>query len=312
MKKILLFLVTFVAALTLVGCTTEAEESEAAADVESALTSLILTNIDEVAGDFELYTTLKNDVVCTWTSSNTDVITIEILDGVTSALVVQPDEETVVTLTATLFKDGESATKTFDVTVTAKIVMAAQTVKEVREELADDEAVYLEGVTVVAAMDGKGSYVADSTGLIYVFGFYSVATGTVINLTGEKSTFYGSPQIQNASYTSSTAAVTTVTPTAITVAEFAALDSDLVASYGYYAVTGTVVEDSGTYYIQDADGNEIVIYYGSPSDSLDVLENGDYVGKTVTINVLSYNYHSTDLIWRVFFAGTESDITVVA
>ncbi len=313
MKKLLLLLVAFATAFTLVACSTEDEVNEAAEHVASAQTSLILSNTDDVAGDFELYTTLKNDVLCSWVSSNTDVIVIEVLDGVTKALVTQPDVETKVTLTATLYKDGESVTKEFVITVAGKVVVeSGQTVKMVKEELADDEPIYLEGVTVIAAMDGKGSYVADSTGVIYVYGFYSVEAGTVINLSGIKDTYYGSPQISSASYTSSTAAKTTVTPTAITVTEFAALDSDLVASYGYYAVTVNLVlnDSDGYYYIQDADGNEIVIYYGSPSDSLAVLENGDYVGKTVTINVLSYNYHSTNLIWRVFFAGTASDITV--
>ncbi|MCA0970955.1 endonuclease/exonuclease/phosphatase family protein [Halobacillus litoralis] len=129
-------------------------------------------------------------VKISWKSSNSKVID---KDGTVTRPSADAEDETV-TLTATLKKGKERATKTFDVTVVKEVGQLSIAEARVLENDAD---VIISGT--ITAVDGKNLYVQDETAGIVVrdwSGEFAGEPGDVIEVQGTKGSFNGLDQVE--------------------------------------------------------------------------------------------------------------------
>jgi hypothetical protein len=276
-------------------------------------------------------------VTVTWASSHPLVIT-------TAGVVTRQEDNTTVTLTATLFLSNQTLTKEFEVVVIA--VVGALVVDDIAEAISistrgtivDRTYVEIKDVTVIGVTT-EGVVFADASGILFAYrgsnyAATDVVVGNVYNVKGVTESFFGSWQLSSQSgrpveFFASTGAVTVVTPTVATsvtdlLSNHAIPDGiDPHLTYQYYSVTARVrIQGTDRYDTilvdEDYDGpnfnttantttdkNFVVVYFPSNKAAFDAFD-----GEVVTVNILLYGYHSTRKIFTVLFIEKVADIEV--
>lgn len=174
------------------------------AKLQEAYNALLIPGVtDGVAADLNLPATVGQEgVKVSWKSSNPDVLSDE-------GVVFYPEEITIVTMTATLYIDGEeeTMTKEFELTVMVGVEpVFTGSIAELNEwgktvTLGDNHFVKVEGVTIVGRTK-DGFLVADETGILFVYTNSSpdatrFPVGRVIDLYGVYDVYFGSPQLKS-------------------------------------------------------------------------------------------------------------------
>lgn len=174
------------------------------AKLQEAYNALLIPGVtDGVAADLNLPATVGQEgVKVSWKSSNPDVLSDE-------GVVFYPEEITIVTMTATLYIDGEeeTMTKEFELTVMVGVEpVFTGSIAELNEwgktvTLGDNNFVKVEGVTIVGRTK-DGFLVADETGILFVYTQSSpdatrFPVGRVIDLYGVYDVYFGSPQLKS-------------------------------------------------------------------------------------------------------------------
>ncbi len=243
-------------------------------------------DLNNVTTDIKLtYSAYENKVQIVWTSSNTNVV-----DNYGN--IVRQDEDITVTLTATMTINQLTDTKEFIVIIKA---IETMTIKEVLESN-DDTNVVVRNIIVVS-ISKDGYYITDNTDIIFVYVGYSSITVQVNDkglVEGTRATYNNLKQIKNATFTTVSTEVATLTATSISMEDYYSSDMN-----GYYAITGTLISSTVLEY------NGLTIELSSNSLSLDLLTT--YIGKTITINLYSHIYKSS--IAYFYFNGTTLDIS---
>lgn len=233
----------------------EKSDAEKVAEAKAALT----LDVTSTGVSFKLPLVGENGATISWTSSNTDVITI---NG-ENADVTAPAADTPVTLTATIKIGDAQDTKEFPVTVTASIPEVDVTITQ---PAAGGTVEVKKGTDVIA--NGK------------------VQQGTVLTITATANAGYkvSAIKVNGEAITGNTYTITgaeadgkvaitveTVEIPAMTIAEFKASANNTQAR-----VTGIVTNiDSKATWIQDVDGNALYVYATGLKDVA--------VGKQVTL-----------------------------
>ena len=136
----------------------ELTDAEKVADAEGKVKALAE---NKVVGNLKLFTTTDFEgVSVVWESSNEELITAE------GKLVKYPVEDTKVELTATIKSGNETKEVKVEVTVAGLVKM---TIAEANKLFGDERAVWVEGKIVATYNKGKGSFIADETGVMYVY-----------------------------------------------------------------------------------------------------------------------------------------------
>lgn len=194
MKKALLLSVLAVATLTACGGTGNNEAKET---VEAALNEIILN--ETYNEDFTLTTSGLGGVTISWTSSDTEVISI---NGGEASVSRPTDEDASVTLTATATYEEYSQNKTFTVTVEQLEIGEYLSVEEAYALPVDESTKYnFRGVVtgfVYNASGRAGCLITDNTGTIYVFGSTmakQVEKGDDIFFAAERDDYFGAAQL---------------------------------------------------------------------------------------------------------------------
>jgi hypothetical protein len=174
------------------------------AKLQEAYNALLIPGVtDGVAADLNLPATVGQEgVKVSWKSSNPDVLSDE-------GVVFYPEEITIVTMTATLYIDGEeeTMTKEFELTVMVGVEpVFTGSIAELNEwgktvTLGDNNFVKVEGVTIVGRTK-DGFLVADETGILFVYTQSSpdatrFPVGRVIDLYGVYDVYFGAPQLKS-------------------------------------------------------------------------------------------------------------------
>jgi len=309
-KKLIALSLLLIGVFTLTACGPSKEEQEIKDLLEDAKSVLILPS-GIVNSDMDLLTSLANDVVVSWESSNTAVIAN---DG-TVTRPANGEGNATVTLTATLSLEGQEVEKEFEVIVAEEALSTEfQTVLALLDSTLGD-IVEFEGI-VNGLFDG-GYFLSDGTNSIGVYyGDYTstetIAIGDTVKVKGEYAKYNTLFQISNLTEETKVTAgdgTNPLTPTVKTVAEMLALDSTDATIHGkLYTVSG-FVELRGDYdnvYLVDGD-DAILIYYYSLDDSLAALEDNE--GLKITITTVYYTNHGTNGPMLVFDGG-EDDIAM--
>ncbi len=196
-KNLLLILLLALVSFIVVGCKNN--------DEAVALTKkLYIVNHTEIKGSFPLpkYVEGNKEAPVAWTSNNTELISIGEYpawdekfdhDLYVKATVVLPEEETVVTLTATVTFGDQVAKRDMQVTVVPNefTVVTAAGAKQV----AKDAKIQVNG-TVVMAGDA-GYIVKDDTGYIYAYlAKHGLKVGDKVQVRGLRDTYNFMPQIK--------------------------------------------------------------------------------------------------------------------
>jgi len=191
-----------IGAMTLSACGGDAAADKA--DVQAARDALLLT-ITEVTGDFWVPAEGRHETTITWVSDDTDhiVVTDETAEGKTKLSVTRPDfdaEDVWVTLTATITKNKESLSRSFDIKV----------LREPGEDMMVENiaAVYgvdhREPVGVIGIVSNivshRSLYIEDDSGGIAIYDFNQDLIGTAqvgdrVRVIGERDSFSGLIQI---------------------------------------------------------------------------------------------------------------------
>lgn len=193
MKKALLLSVLAVATLTACGGTGNNEAKET---VEAALNEITLN--ETYNEDFTLTTSGLGGVTISWTSSDTEVISI---NGGEATVNRPTDEDTSVTLTATATYEEYSQNKTFTVTVEQLEIGEYLSVEEAYALPVETTKHNFRGVVtgfVYNASGRAGCLITDNTGTIYVFGSTmakQVEKGDDIFFEAERDDYFGAAQL---------------------------------------------------------------------------------------------------------------------
>ena len=136
----------------------ELSDAEKVADAKAKALDLAA---EKVVSNLKLFTTTDYEgVTVAWVSSNEELIKA---DG---TLVASPAEDTEVKLTATI--TAGAVTETVEVTVTVAAVKK-MSIAEVNTLFGEEKVVYVEGKVVATYNKGKGSFIADETGVVYLY-----------------------------------------------------------------------------------------------------------------------------------------------
>ena len=136
----------------------ELSDAEKIADAKAKVLALAE---DKVIDDLKLFTATDYEgVSVAWTSSNEELIKA---DG---TLVVSPAVDTEVKLTAVI--TAGAASETVEVTVTVAAVKK-MSIAAVNALFGEENIVYVEGKIVASYNNGKGSFIADETGVAYLY-----------------------------------------------------------------------------------------------------------------------------------------------
>ena len=283
--------------------------------VEQALKALTLDSIQNE--NFELKVLGAGNVTITWTSSNTDVISI---DGA-SATVVRPGftgQNATVTLTATAISGTEQDSKEFTVTV-EKLEDESITVAEAKALELNDTS-YIRGIVTGycynKSEDGgfaAGFYVTDATGTIYVYGSQTaseVALGDEVYLKGTRAVYSNGMQMSSPDdvqiISQNNEADWTAVITDKTIADIQS-NIDVTnnnLSSNVYNLTVKIYKDSyGNYGLEDLNnsGKTLGVYLGgskgtAPEAYSTLLEA--YIGQIVNVKYVVNSTNSSGDKWR--------------
>ncbi len=250
--------------------------------------------------DYTLLTLTGAQTAVTYTSSNTEVATI---DGTTVTLVAAG--ETTITATAAEDETYNKGTASYTLTVNAAPVATSKTVTEIIA--LEDDAEFSAGESLVVAKYTRGVIVSDGTNAILVYNWEnnasstaSLAIGDKITFDGTKASYNGVPQVNpvsNINVVSQNNPVTYPAASNITSTfdDYAGTKADYITFSGVLAV-------SGSYYNITVDG--ATTHQGSISYPLDAsaLVNGRSVTVTGYYNGLSSSKYVNIIVTNVEIA----------
>ena len=262
-----------------------------------------------------------------WQSSNLDVLSH---DGVASDV----NEDTVVTLTATITLNDVSKTVTFEVTVKKSDRLTVSAARQIFTF--DDKTHFMWFSGIIIGFDKYGYFVADANTSIYVRDNKSnFNIGDEVEIKGTGKIFFGSDKT-SADYTQVTVQVDgqegvfsatklssnnplPLQPITLNVTDFTSVPKTIEGTknasfYGKLVkVSGKLVTaQSGGFtnlYIQDDQGNKVMIYYNSNSEALAKLNEA--LGFNVTLTVMPIDQTKSDG-WRLVFFDREGDFELNA
>jgi hypothetical protein len=312
--------------------------------LDDAKAVLLIANVgDGVSQNIVLPTTVTvvsgtdtYTVSVTWVASNTALIS-------NLGVVNRPEENTNVTLTATLSYSGETTTKTFDLVVLAATdTVLVDNIAEAIAISKDGNAVVknyvrINGVTVIG-ITGDGVVLADASGILFAYigsRLSTVVVGETYDVRGLTDRFFGSWQLSNSVATGQpvTFSDSDATPYFPTPVEIGSV-TEMMANhqipsaenpninYVYYRLTAKVrvqnaSDNYGTVFVNsDYAGGDIqtaantphstdgvIVYYHSNKAAFNAFN-----GLTVTFNVLFYGYRNDRNIFSTLFIETVDDI----
>lgn len=299
----------------------ELNDAEKVADAEAKVKALAE---NKVVKDMNLFTTTDYEgVAVVWASSNEELITAE------GKLVANPIEDTNVELTATITAGTESKEVKIEVTVAGLVKM---TIADANKLFGEDKVVWVEGKVVETYNKGAGCFIADATGVMYVYTtMKDVQKGDSIKIIGTLSVYENkgkeyTRQLKVLSYEKLETAIEVLEPTKVDLTavadKFGADQNGFLVSEtekamaisskyygGLYEFTGYVV--AREFVVPQSDGStKTYTNYGIASDEQGngfVLyqyqneyqnEFKKFVGKKVTMVAPMYGY-SAQYGWRI-------------
>lgn len=298
----------------------ELSDAEKVADAETKVKAL---TENKVVSDLKLFTTTDYEgVTVAWASANEELITKE------GKLVKYPVEDTKVELTATIKAGAETKEVKIEVTVAG---LEKISIAEANKLFEEKRTVWVEGKIVATYNKGKGSFIADETGVMYVYTKLpeGYAVGDSVKIIGNLTVWENSGkeytrQLTIVSIEKLDTAVEVLEPTRVDLAAVAnkfgadqeghkmtAEEKAMAISSKYYGglyeFTGYVVTHAFGEYTNyglavEAEGTTFVLYQyqNDYQDEFKAL-----VGKKVTIVAPMYGYAS-QYGWRI---GTYLSVT---
>lgn len=274
---------------------------------------------NQISGDFyenrdakvELETSISNDIVdfdatVTYTSSNTSVATIEVVDGVAT---LHTAAKGTATITTTVSVTGQTSySKDIEITVKECPEYTATSIESAIDAEIGTEVV-LEGVVVASIVNLDGFYLQDETGLITVMadkdvlsqlscGDEIVIKATRSNLTTKDITAPGQLVVRDAelivNFHGGKEYSTSSFITGKTLEELAELDvNDNIHTTEVYVLDVKVKVVDAQYYsnIYINQGSKDLLLYCSSSGQYSFLK--EYNGQTVTVELALCNYNGT-------------------
>lgn len=331
-RKYLVLILTLVVSLMMVGCGNKKEVLE---EINSAISSITLGDVTTLKDSFDIRnTTNVGDLEIKWELVDADTtLKLEAKNVDWTTVVVTPTEYTEDaqgkqtnvwgkgTLRATVTKEEQSVSRDWTLNVVPGEKTNVLTVEGIKNS-DEDTAVEITGI-VRYIVSGKGFYVEDTTGAIYVFQDGALADGVVpgakVNVKGKKVLYYGMPQVTEPVVSIVAAAPTTgydySKAPAVEIGDINKLTTTDLEAYGKIAkISGMVVRDYKSptngqtvsqFAIIDSLTNETAAIYNSSSQAVkDLLATkvGDYVSIVIVIN----DFHSSQKVWRHY--GIEGSI----
>lgn len=324
-KKLVVLILALFASLSLVAC----DKSET--KLEEALNSIALGDLSSVTQDIELIAvTGKHKLPIEWSIENVKGETAELdLTGevpivrITRAPYTEegPGEWGEVRLTATVRIGKKSDSRHWDIFVKPGEKVFTLSVGDAAKQ---PEGTPVRITGTVTYLHGSGFFMQDDSGAIYVYGKPSndkVVPGAKVEVEGSITIYYGQPEIDRGykltvleeapeggfDYSEAADAF---------IPEIVWSSVNDPKSYGrILAVTGKVTEGQyGDYknleLTDETTNTKIMIYHDSEEGFIDAITaNKD---KYVTATVITYNFHSSDKVWRVFgYAGSVEEAEAV-
>jgi len=298
-------------------------EDTVMATLQSTANGIIITDSDNITGDFSL-PGKSGDVIITWASSHEAIAVIAatptVTDGITLyAITINalPGEDVTVTLTGTFTLSSQTHTKTFTIRVKAGVAYTLYpTVSELYTGAVVADNVQFSGYVSVVYAAGYVLMDSSGDGLIV----FTTAGNAALVKVGDHVTIKGVYAVYNTLYQvkdltsqviNSSDNTVTITPTVLSsAADLKLVDSTVKLNHAkVYTVTVTLVENAaGNIALYDGATFVAVVYYNSSEASITALSQ--YIGQIVTIDVLYYTLHATDGI-RVLFYGLDADIDAI-
>ncbi len=316
-----------------------ADETPVIDILEDARASLLIPGVGNgVTQDIALPMTVGQEgVTVTWESSHPEIVAD---DG---SLVFQPDENTSITMTATLHLEGESLTKVFNlVVIAAADVTHVQSIEEARDISTDEDGVVtrtyvlIPDVTILG-ITNDGVVFYDETGILFAYmgaRRNDLVVGGVYNVRGLTDRYFGSWQVNNTAdparpvvFQASDAPATAIDPIVVASVTDMLANHETVSDtnpnlyYTYYRLTAKVrIQGTGNYdtvFVDpDYEGDNIptdpnsphategvMIYYQSNKAAFDAFD-----GVVITFDALFYSYRSDRTVFTILFLGTVNDI----
>ncbi len=324
-KKLVVLILALFASLSLVAC----DKSET--KLEEALNSIALGDLSSVTQDIELIAvTGKHKLPIEWSIENVKGETAELdLTGevpivrITRAPYTEegPGEWGEVRLTATVRIGKKSLSRHWDIFVKPGEKVFTLSVGDAAKQ---PEGTPVRITGTVTYLHGSGFFMQDDSGAIYVYGKPSndkVVPGAKVEVEGSITIYYGQPEIDRGykltvleeapeggfDYSEAADAF---------IPEIVWSSVNDPKSYGrILTVTGKVTEGQyGDYknleLTDETTNTKIMIYHDSEEGFIDAITaNKD---KYVTATVITYNFHSSDKVWRVFgYAGSVEEAEAV-
>ena len=267
-------------------------------------------------------------------------------DGtVTRPAIGQPDELVTVTVSITVGETTVSKDITFNVFANESGTPMAS-IGDAIVNAVDGDFIMIPGLLVIGKTSA-GLYLADSTGIIYVYDstvIYSlVNVGDVVDVTGEYDVYYNAPQLRHSALkpltvTPSNAVGTRPEPIdTLSLTEITQLPTppgsgtEIHVFYTTYRVTAKVIIDQqesatsgyntwlveptyeGNTIIQTLEGTTAKSYF-APTINIYYATNkaafADLHGKTVVVDIMMLGYRTDRLVWYAGFIGTAADIEI--
>ncbi|MCF7931615.1 MAG: lamin tail domain-containing protein [Acholeplasmataceae bacterium] len=316
-----------------------ADETPVIDILEDARASLLIPGVGNgVTQDIALPMTVGQEgVTVTWESSHPEIVAD---DG---SLVFQPDENTSITMTATLHLEGQSLTKVFNlVVIAAADVTHVQSIEEARDISTDEDGVVtrtyvlIPDVTILG-ITNDGVVFYDETGILFAYMGArrdDLVVGGVYNVRGLTDRYFGSWQVNNTAdparpvvFQASDAPATAIDPIVVASVTDMLANHETVSDtnpnlyYTYYRLTAKVrIQGTGNYdtvFVDpDYEGDNIptdpnsphategvMIYYQSNKAAFDAFD-----GVVITFDALFYSYRSDRTVFTILFLGTVNDI----
>ena len=315
-KKFLFAVVLLIVSFIAVGCGKKIDYAEILEEAKSKI--MLSGEITNLTGDLSLPVNVvvnvegeDIEIAIVWTATQSSFFSIGEVDteGKLTASVTRPaagEPQAEVTLTATLQYGEESTTREWTVYVRP---MPSATVVNVLGAKNSSIGEVLEITGTVTYKISAGFMIHDETGGIYVYSSSvpsGVVPGAVVKVTGNRAVYYSMPQISSPAVEVLTPAPTTgydfTSAPESTLQQVVGLSSANVASYAKMVkVTGLVEKNVNATYaeysLRDIIDDDIIYIYNSSNNEVKT-ELNDKVGKYVSMVVITYDFHSTQLIWR--------------
>lgn len=328
-KKLFLALLFFCSVLVFVGCkkpvetstdpteSTQPTSEDAEAVAKECATQIFIQDADKVAGDIAIpkYFHGEKDKPLTWTSSNTELVSIKEWDPEDEfdpnvfykAYVNLPLQQTKVTLTATLTYKGATATKSIDLTLLADEFETMSNANA--KDATIGSKVKITGKVIYT--QGSSFVINDGTENMYVYNSKGTGVlGQTVQVSGVTATYQTMTQIakdstiKKVSSGSASDVDYASLATEITIAEMNALEySSQRYTSAMFKITGQVAksEDSYTPYLIVNPVKPTEEFVGitkyTSADSLEELEG--FVGKYVSCYIINYYYYESGHSWNV-------------